>query len=143
MRPGGLVILTTPNVLSVNSRIRYLFFGFATLFGPIPASRPESFSTVGHITPVSYFYLAQALAETGFVDVTLDIDKVQRSGSVKLVFLWPLIWLFGSLAKRRERARYHTIDLTNEAFVDQINSTRMLLGRTIVVSARKPADPDA
>ena len=137
-RPGGLAIITTPNVLSVNSRVRYLFFGFANLFGPLPAARAESYSTVGHITPISYFYLAQALAEAGFTDLRLDIDKAQRSGMLKLAFLWPLIAVFGALAERREKKKYNTIDRTNSAFVKSINSVKMLVGRTIVVSAVKP-----
>jgi SAM-dependent methyltransferase len=138
LRPGGLVIITTPNVLNINSRLRFLYFGFANLFGPLPAARAESFSTVGHITPISYFYLAQALGEARFVDVGLDIDKVQRSGFLKLLFLLPAIALFGALAMRREHHRYGTIDATNSSFVKSINSRKILLGRTIVVSARKP-----
>jgi O-antigen ligase len=46
----------------------------------------------------SHFYLAQAPVEARFVDVSLDIDKVQRSGFVKLMFLRPAIALFGALA---------------------------------------------
>lgn len=137
-KPGGVAIFTTPNVLSLQSRVRNLFFGFANLFGPLPIARHETFSTTGHITPISYFYLAHALAESGFQNIELDIDKTQTSALPKLVFLWPFIALFGALARRREARKYKTVDQSNEAIVIAMNSLDMLLGRTIVVSARRP-----
>lgn len=137
-RPGGWVILTTPNVLNLLSRTRYLTFGFASLFGPLPVHRAERFSTVGHITPISYFYLAHALAEIGFTDIRLDFDKYQRSSWWRLVLLWPLIAWSSWRGRRLERHRFKTLDASNEAIVMELNSVRMLLGRTIVVAARKP-----
>lgn len=142
VKPGGLAVFTTPNVLSLQSRVRTLIFGFANLFGPLPVARQETFSTTGHITPISYFYLAHALAEAGFGDIALEIDKPQRSALPKLLLLWPFIALFGALAKRREVRKYKTVDDSNEAMVDALNSLPMLLGRTIVVSARKPLSGD-
>src|ERR1051326_4158279 len=65
LKPEGLCILTTPNVLNLNSRLRYLWFGFANLFGPLPIGGPLH-STGGHINPVSYFYLAHGLLDAGF-----------------------------------------------------------------------------
>lgn len=135
---GGLVILTTPNILNLNSRLRFLWFGFWNLFGPLPVRHSALYSTGGHINPVSYFYLAHALIDAGFEEVRLDVDKYQRSSVAKLICLWPLIKLLGALAWRREVNRYHTIDTDNAPLVRALNSLPMLLGRTIVVSARKP-----
>lgn len=99
-KPGGAAIFTTPNVLNLQSRIRFLFFGFWSLFGPLPIGRAESYSTVGHITPVSYFYLAHALSESGFALSQLEIDKPQRTAMPKLLVLYPFIALFGFFAKQ-------------------------------------------
>jgi SAM-dependent methyltransferase len=136
-KPGGLVIFTTPNILSIESRWRYLSFGFATLFGPLPVGRTESYTTAGHISPISYFYLAHSLAESGFSEIELEIDKVQRSGIPKLLLLWPLIAVFGLWFRFREVRRYRTVDATNRHIVNKTNSIKMLLGRTLVVSTRK------
>ncbi len=138
-KQGGTAIFSTPNILNLQSRLRFLFFGFWKLFGPLPIGRAESFSTVGHINPVSFFYLAHALAEAGFQIEPLEIDKIQRSGVPRLVFLWPLIAFFGALARRRETNHYETINAGNRAIVKSLNSWKMLLGRTIIVVARKPA----
>lgn len=139
LQPGGLCIVTTPNVLNVNSRLRYLWFGFANLFGPLPVRHSALYSTGGHINPVSYFYVAHALLDAGFESVSVTVDKYQRSSSVKSLLLWPLIKLFGALAWRKEVRRFRTIDQDNAPLVQAINSLPLLLGRTIVVAARKPA----
>ena len=135
-KPGALVIFTTPNILNLNSRLRYLHFGFHSLFGPIKVDRLEAFSTGGHITPVQYFYLAHSLLEAGFTNVTLEFDKKQTSSIPWLIVLYPIIWLAALNTARREKNK-STIDHTNIDIVKPINTIDMLLGRTIVVSAKK------
>jgi SAM-dependent methyltransferase len=138
-KPGGAAIFTTPNVLNLQSRLRFFYFGFWNLFGPLPIGRAETYSTVGHITPVSYFYLAHALEEAGFTVRQVEIDKPQRSAIAKIWLCWPFIALFGFLARRREARRYRTIDQSNIDIVRRMNSLPMLLGRTIVVMAVREA----
>jgi len=139
MRPGGLCVLTTPNILNLNSRVRFLWFGFWNLFGPLPVKNSLLYTTGGHINPVSYFHLAHSLLDAGFADVTLTVDKYQRSAIPKLVLLFLPIKLFGALAWRTEERKYRTIDANNAPLLCAMNSVPVLLGRTIVVAARKPA----
>lgn len=137
-KPGGRVIFSTPNVLNLQSRLRYFYFGFPNLFGPLPLVRDEQFSTVGHITPISLFYLAHALTEAGFVDISVCVDKFQRTSLFKLPIFYPIIRLFGAMALRRERKKFKTVDPSNAHFVGLQNRLKILLGRTVIVSARKP-----
>lgn len=137
LQPGGVFILTTPNVLNLRSRIRYLLFGFFSVFGPLHMRESELYLTGGHINPVSYFYVAHALSDAGFLDVNVSIDKRQRASVVWLVLLWLPIRLFSIWAVHREKSRYQTIDRANEPFVRQMNSVDLLVGRTIVIGARK------
>ena len=37
LKPNGILILSTPNILNLKSRIRFLLCGFWNLFGPLPA----------------------------------------------------------------------------------------------------------
>jgi ubiquinone/menaquinone biosynthesis C-methylase UbiE len=138
LKPGGLCILTTPNVLNLNSRLRFLWFGFWNLFGPLPVGNAALQSTGGHITPVSYFYLAHALADAGFASIALTVDRYQRSAIPKLMLLYAPLKAFGALAYRREVARFKTVNAQNAPFVKTMNTLPMLLGRTIVVSAQRP-----
>jgi len=137
LKPGGLFVMTTPNVLNLRSRIRYLLFGFFNLFGPLHTQENQRYLTGGHINPVSYFYVAHALSDAGFIDVSVSIDKRQRSSVVWLFFLWLPIRLFSAWAMYREKWRYQTIDSTNDQFVRQMNSVDLLTGRTIVVGCKK------
>ncbi|HTN66479.1 MAG TPA: hypothetical protein VL051_09890 [Burkholderiaceae bacterium] len=69
----------------------------------------------------------------------LEIDKSQRSAIPKLFLWWPCIAFFGFFARRREIRKYRTVDHGNLGIVSRMNSMKMLLGRTIVVIARKDA----
>jgi SAM-dependent methyltransferase len=57
LEPGGMCVLTTPNILNLNSRLRFLWFGYWNLFGPLPVKHGDLFSTGGHINPVSRLLL--------------------------------------------------------------------------------------
>jgi ubiquinone/menaquinone biosynthesis C-methylase UbiE len=137
LKPGGLFVLTTPNVLNLRSRMRYLLFGFFSLFGPLHVRESQRYLTGGHINPVSYFYVAHALSDAGFVEISPSIDKRQRASVMWFIVWWLPIQLFSAWAVYREKRRYKTIDAANERFVRQINSFDMLVGRTIIVGCRK------
>lgn len=137
LKPGGVLVLTTPNVLNANSRLRYLVSGFANLFGPLPAKNDKLYSTGGHITPLPYFYLAHALLDADFCDIELDVDRSQKSSSVLAVLFYPLILLGWLRFWRREERKYRTLTPANRVHVARHRSWPLLVGRTIVVSARK------
>lgn len=134
---GGVLVLTTPNVLNVNSRVRYLVSGFANLFGPLPVRNDKLYSTGGHITPIPYFYLAHALLDAGFEKVELSIDKIQKTSAFWLILLAPFIFAGWHRFMTRERNRFKTITPDNEPHVEVHFSWPLLIGRTIVVSAVK------
>jgi SAM-dependent methyltransferase len=137
LKPGGTLVLTTPNILNLKSRIRFLIFGFYNLFGPLHVSESELHSTGGHINPVSYFFLSHSLLDAGFGGIEMSIDKKQATSIAWLLLLWVPIRLFARLALRKEKARYGTVDEHNESYVLQMNSLDVLLGRTIVVGCKR------
>lgn len=137
LKPGGVCVLSTPNILNLNSRLRNLWFGFADLMGPLPIHSRKIESCAGHINPVSIFYLMHALHEINFNQIDFAVDKYQRSGIGKAIFFWLPIKLIGLKIWRREVKKYKTIDDSNKKIVRYINSLPILLGRTIIVSAIK------
>jgi SAM-dependent methyltransferase len=139
LKPGGTLVVSTPNILNMKSRLRYLLFGFWNLFGPLPVADREKHSTGGHINPVTSFHLNHALLEAGFADLRLTVDKHQRTSVFLLaVFGLPVV-LFGRWLQHRERTKYKTVNTGNWPHVAQMNSYDVLTGRTIVARARKPA----
>ena len=139
LKPNGVIIITTPNILNMKSRMRFLTNGFWSMFGPLHVGETAIESTGGHITPIAYPYLAHALMSSGFGMPTLSFDKVQFPSLFWLVLFYLPIRGIGSLVWKKERNRYKTLDQHNAPIINQINSTQMLLGRCIIVSARKAA----
>jgi len=138
LRPGGIAIITTPNILNLRSRLRFLTFGFYNMFGPLHVRKQENFDTRGHISPTSWFYLGHALLQTGFVDLDVTIDRLQRRSFLALPFLYVPIRLIAALCLARERrANISSITADNESLVRDANRIDLMLGRTLVVSARK------
>jgi len=59
LRPGGIAIVSTPNVNSFYSRIRYMQMGTPVLFG-------EEGVSMGHINPITTFEMIHIAKSVGF-----------------------------------------------------------------------------
>jgi len=138
LEPGGLAIITTPNILNLRSRLRYLMTGFFNLFGPLPIGDRRVYNPGGHINPIGYFYLGHALRETSFVDLQLTVDHYQRRSWLPFVVLFLPMKIAGLFFWQHEKNKYRTITPENRDLVAAINSRDLLLGRTLIVCARKP-----
>jgi len=137
LKPEGLLVMTTPNILNLKSRIRFFFYGFWNFFGPMPVGHDSPESTMGHITPLSYFYLGHTLLETGYSQLHCGFDKYNVRSLFALVLCYLPIRLFTIRQMRRETRKYQAIDDSNRELMEPLNSWKMLLGRSIVVSASK------
>jgi len=138
LRLGGVAVFTTPNILNLRSRLRFFSTGFYNLFGPVMPDESDVYSPRGHISPIGWFYLANALASVGFEDVSMSVDKYQRRSLIPFLLLSGPIRLTNRMAMRREEKKYLTINNKNAPAVRAINSTDLLLGRTLIVRAKKP-----
>jgi SAM-dependent methyltransferase len=137
LKPGGVAIISTPNVLNINSRLRTLHSGFAVLFDPLPISSSDPVHTSGHIHPISYYYLAYMLFRAGFAGVAVEYDRLKRSSSgLLLVAGWYVAagnWLF----RRRLRKRKPEVEADSRGVIDELNSHDMLRSRSVIAVARK------
>jgi SAM-dependent methyltransferase len=138
LEPSGVAVFSTPNILNLRSRLRYLSSGFYNLFGPLAPDEPDVHGTRGHINPVSWFYLAHALLSTGFRDLRVSIDKYQRRSLLIFPLLIGPVRAANWIVYRRDKNSYGTIDERNAWAVRAINSPNLLLGRTLIVIAVKP-----
>ena len=137
MQTGGTFVLTTPNILNLKSRMRFLVFGFYNLFGPLHFKESELHTTGGHINPIGLFFLIHSLIDAGFINIEVTIDKKQGTSKFWMFFLYFPIQLFAAITRRKEWKKYKTIDSYNEPYVKMINRTDILLGRTIVIGCTK------
>ena len=95
MKPTGKLIFTTPNILSLKSRVQFLLSGYYYSFGPLQPGvvAPER----QHISPFTLNRYQWMLAKHGLAIRHVATDKYQRS-SLCLSFLVPVIW-FHTLAR--------------------------------------------
>jgi SAM-dependent methyltransferase len=137
LKPGGLAIISTPNVLNLNSRWRNLHSGFATLFDPLLLSSTDPVHTSGHINPVSYYYLAYQLRRAGFVSTAVEYDRFKDSARFLLLLCGPMIWIGNQLFKRRINARKKDVATENASILSEMWSLKMLTSRSVIAIAKK------
>jgi ubiquinone/menaquinone biosynthesis C-methylase UbiE len=139
LKPGGTVVISTPNVLNLNSRWRYLVTGFATLFNPLSLSGTDVVHTSGHIHPVSYYYLAFALHRAGVRNVAVAYDRTKRSAVALWVLTWPLLTIGDWLFRRKLRRKQPAVLAENDQMLRDLRSRGMLVSRSIIVVGARSA----
>jgi SAM-dependent methyltransferase len=122
LKTDGRFVLTTPNMLTLKSRLRFLFTGYFYGFPPLDPAVRDPVSQ--HITAHTLDRYRWRLAQCGLKLVGLYTDKYQRT-SMALSFLIPLI--------RFKTWREHG----DSALARAQNTGIALFGRTLVVIARK------
>jgi ubiquinone/menaquinone biosynthesis C-methylase UbiE len=137
LKPGGIVFISTPNVLNINSRWRILHSGFAVLFDPLLLSSADPVHTSGHINPVSYYYLAYQLVRAGFHSTSVEYDRFKTSAKFLVVICAPVIWIGNFLFRRRLAARKPDVAAENASILRGMWSVEMLTSRSIIAIGRK------
>ena len=122
LKPGGTLLLTTPNILNLKSRISFLMTGFLYNFPPLD---PEIQDPVHqHISPFSLDRYRWRLRQSGFELGSVSVDRYRLSSRI-WAFLIPLIRLVTWRAARRSSG------------VRMQNMTRILLGRILILCATR------
>jgi len=135
LRPEGKVIISTPNIAGLASRLKFLLTGFFSLVGE-PLNEFHTLPYHGHVHPVPYFILRYILHRTGFRIRLVDTDFYRRS-SVVLLWMYPLVRWFSYTTMGKERDPRQR--QANREIRRQYNSLALLLGRTQIIVAEKVA----
>lgn len=75
VRPGGFIVLSTPNVDSIRSRTWAFLRGYPRFFGP----QGESAKDRGHLHPIDMVFFRGAAARAGLEIVDLAINDIDRT----------------------------------------------------------------
>jgi SAM-dependent methyltransferase len=94
-KPGARIVVTTPNTLNANSRLRSLAQGFPLLFDPLPLADGNVRHLSGHIHPISPYFLAVAALRAGLVEPRFHPDRTKTSAVIQTALLAPVLWLGG------------------------------------------------
>jgi SAM-dependent methyltransferase len=137
-KPGAPVLVTTPNTLNANSRVRTLLQGFPLLFDPLPLGGHDVRHLSGHIHPISPYFLAVAALRAGLVEPRFHPDRTKTSGAILTVLLAPALWLAARAQRRRMQRKWPGVYEENAALLRAIGGWGMLTCRTAVLRALKP-----
>jgi SAM-dependent methyltransferase len=89
LKNGGIMFFSTPNILSLKSRFRFLLTGFFYAFKPLDHTKFDGLQHISSLTVDQYAYLSNG---TGFSSFEVATDKLQKS-SRWLSFMIPVIWI--------------------------------------------------
>ena len=118
LKKDGMLLFSTPNILSLKSRIRFLYSGFFYAFKPLVHSQNDGLQHLSSLTADQYENLA---LNSGFKKLEISIDK-RQSTSRLLLFMVPFLWIYCKLKKIDYKVH---------------NRKSFLLGRILFVTARK------
>jgi SAM-dependent methyltransferase len=140
-RAGGEIVVSTPNVMSLYSRVHQLFTGVPYQFNPAltPVVEPGAAIDRGHIFPLSYYQLRFLFGEHGARVKMVLGDRYKKKALMPLYlcllpFAWIASWL---LIRHGGDARYarRNRDLLRHAF-----RAPLLFSRSLVLVLEKRDD---
>ncbi len=118
LKPGGRLYLSTPNILSIKSRVRFLKTGFFYSFIPLDMKNYDGLQHVSSLTLDQYNYIA---IRNNYGEAEVEIDKYQRSSVGLFILLYLALFLF---RKNNKLNRLH-------------NQRNLLFGRLLFLTFTK------
>jgi SAM-dependent methyltransferase len=93
LKPGGIVVISTPNVLNAHSRVRFLFTGF--LRGRVrPAHYTSAPGQAPNIYLLHFYELYYLFFHYGFEIRQLFKTRIKFAPVFFTLLFYPLMWLF-------------------------------------------------
>jgi 2-polyprenyl-3-methyl-5-hydroxy-6-metoxy-1,4-benzoquinol methylase len=132
LKPGGLLVLTTPNITALRSRVRYFGSGF---FGR--DSRPlneTSRHPLHHIGLATFAELRYELHMSGFQLIETRHTHIKPVSYLYAIYA-PWMWLYTKLAFRKEKDPIQR--KRNEEIARTLLSPSVLFGECLMLVARK------
>jgi SAM-dependent methyltransferase len=136
LAPGGHIVISVPNILNIEERVKWLFNGYTSHFKPISEEHlrmrhqqwGEKEEVVLHINPIAYTELRYILEKYGF-----ELRGSYRDKPKPHIWLyWPLVAVirfFAWLKPERKRRERWAAELASDAV--------LMGGNTLVLHATK------
>jgi ubiquinone/menaquinone biosynthesis C-methylase UbiE len=134
LKPGGQLIVSVPNILNIEERLKWLLYGYTSHFKPISRTAAERLhgeydgrvEIAAHVNPIAYSELRYILEKYGFEITSPYRDKPKG----KAWLYWPAILLIRTIARLTPQQKLSD-RWTNELASDEI----LLGGNTLIVHA--------
>jgi cyclopropane fatty-acyl-phospholipid synthase-like methyltransferase len=132
LKPGGILLLTTPNITALRSRVRFFGSGF---FGR--DSRPLNEAArhpLHHISLATFPELRYELHMSGFRLVAVSHTHIKPISYLYAVYA-PWMWLYTKLAFRKEKDPVQR--KRNKEILSTLLSPSVLFGECLLLVAKK------
>ena len=136
LKPGGVLVLTTPNITALRSRVRFFGSGF---FGR--DARPLNESArhpLHHIGLATFPELRYELHVSGFQLVEVRHTHIKSVSYLYSIYV-PWIWLYTLIAFRKEKDPAQRE--RNKEIRRALHSFPLLFGECLMLTARKVPSP--
>lgn len=136
LRTGGTLVVSVPNIMNIEERLKWLFTGYTSHFKPLSAPAREQIAAeyggleevALHVNPIGYSELRYLLEKNGF---RLDAVSFDSRKSRSWMF-WPIV------AMIRLSSRFSSSARRAERWTDELNSDEVLLGgNTLIFKATR------
>lgn len=133
LRIGGRIYLSTPNVLSIRSRLSYLFRGYPNQFHYMIEIDPETGveRPIAHINPIGFLELRYTLSRWGFRVDQVETNRYLKRWSPLYQMVRLLLWSRGNKAA----ATHPSVSAVRQTLL----SDPVLFGEALIVCATKVA----
>jgi SAM-dependent methyltransferase len=150
LRPGGRIVITTPNVMHLSARLSAMLTGQRTmrrgLANEVETLRARSASRFyhGHIFLIDYFRLRYLMRLAGLGAIEVYTDRFSPS-SIALAPIVPAMYAAsrGAVAAFARKARQHRRSVAPSALtaeiVRHVFSPALLFGKRMIVTAVREA----
>jgi len=139
LRSGGTVIVSIPNILNIEERLKWLLYGYTSHFKPMTrahvarlrAEYDNREEIAAHVNPIGYSELRYILEKNGFHVTQVYRDKPKSNAWL----YWPVVLLI------RLIARLTPDEKRKERWTEELASDEVLLGgNTLIVRASLEAN---
>jgi ubiquinone/menaquinone biosynthesis C-methylase UbiE len=130
LKKGGKILLSTPNFLNIERRLRFLFTG---TFSKIPSNEVikniwNGDITMAHLSPLGYPLLKFIMEWHGFRILQVEKDRIKP----RMKWLLPMVWIirfYGRFFSKEKRELYR---------LDETLSNEIIMGgNTLIIVGEK------
>lgn len=134
LRTQGTLIITTPNILSIRSRLSYLLYGYPNYFHYMAQqdARSQDEPPIDHINPIGFLELRHILARCGFTVQQVMANRLLKRRSFVSSLLKQLLLSRGLSHVRTDQAK--------ASARDTLLSDPLLFGEILILKAKKVMD---
>lgn len=131
LKPGGHLIVSVPNILNIEERLKWLLYGYTSHFKPISraatdrlrAEYGDRVEIAAHVNPIGYSELRYILEKNGFEIAGVYRDKPKA----KAWLYWPLVTTIRIVSKLTSQPK------RSERWTDELASKEVLRGGNTLI----------